>query len=368
MSEQCLADGQWPAARARAWADEHPWYCGCNFLPSSAVNFLEMWHPDTFDAATIERELGWAAELELNAVRVNLPFVAWERDRDGLMARLDRFLGMADRYGIATMPCLFDDCGFGGEEPDYGPQPDPVPGLHNGRAVASPGRAIVRARSHRPQLEAYVRDIVATFAQDRRIFVWDLYNEPGNGMVFARDGYSDVSDDLDPHSRALMRDTFAWARAVAPSQPLTVAAWRTPTEAHVPQTYTSRTDREALALSDVLSFHAYLPMQRTEQIILALEPEGRPLFCTEWMARAVASLIGDKLALMRSRNVGCFHWGLVRGRTQTHLPWPEELVRISGGVPDAATWFHDLLEPDGTPHDWREVALFRKICREARRS
>jgi hypothetical protein len=98
-------------------------------------------------------------------------------------------------------------------------------------------------------------------------------------------------------------------------------------------------------------------MQRTERIIAWLAAHGRPMFCTEWMARAVTSRIADQLGLMRRRDVGCFHWGLVRGRTQTHLPWPAAL--LGGGSHDGVTWFHDLLEPDGSPHDPEEIALIR---------
>jgi len=359
MSTEELAEGQWPAARARDWAATQPWRCGCNFLPSTAVNFLEMWHADTFDQRTIERELGWAAEIGLNALRTNLPFLVWRHDRDGLITRIDTFLDIAAGRGLATMLCLFDDCGFGGEEPVYGPQPEPVPGIHNSRAVASPGRATVMDRAAWPDLERYVRDMIAAFAGDDRVFVWDLYNEPGNGMVFARDGLGDVAAPLEQHSHDLMRETFRWARAVGPSQPLTVGAWRTSTSDEV--VYAAPIDRDALALSDILSFHAYLPMQHTDRIIASLAPRGRPLMCTEWMARAVASRIADQLDLMRRRDVGCFHWGLVRGRTQTHLPWPEELIRRGGGHHDGSTWFHDLLEPDGSPHDVKEIEALRSI-------
>jgi hypothetical protein len=34
---------------------------GCNFLPSTAINQLEMSQADTFDPLTIDRELRWAA-------------------------------------------------------------------------------------------------------------------------------------------------------------------------------------------------------------------------------------------------------------------------------------------------------------------
>jgi hypothetical protein len=59
---------RWSEADANAWWRARPWLCGFNFLPSTAVNFIEMWHRDSFDAATIERELGWAAGLRLQRV------------------------------------------------------------------------------------------------------------------------------------------------------------------------------------------------------------------------------------------------------------------------------------------------------------
>jgi hypothetical protein len=36
---------------------------GADFLPSTAINELEMWQADTFDPATIDRELGWAEAI-----------------------------------------------------------------------------------------------------------------------------------------------------------------------------------------------------------------------------------------------------------------------------------------------------------------
>ena len=60
------ADGRWTARRAAAWYAQQPWLVGCNFLPSTAVNDVEMWQRrHVRPAATIERELGWAAILAL---------------------------------------------------------------------------------------------------------------------------------------------------------------------------------------------------------------------------------------------------------------------------------------------------------------
>ena len=53
----------WPVEKAAEWQKSHPWLVGCNFIPSNAINQLEMWQADTFDPATNDRELGWAEDL-----------------------------------------------------------------------------------------------------------------------------------------------------------------------------------------------------------------------------------------------------------------------------------------------------------------
>jgi len=346
---------RWSADEAQAWWDGKPWICGFNFLPSTAVNFLEMWYSDSFDPATIERELGWAGKIGFNAMRVNLHSLVWEHDRDGFLARIDHVMEIAQGAGIDTVLCLFDDCGFGGAEPVYGPQPDPVPGIHNSRAVACPGRDTVVDPTRRPVLESYLRDIVRSFANDPRVLFWDLYNEPGNRMEFVSGGFSKYDGDLDRHSLSLMEQAFDWARRERPAQPVTVAAWTTPLPGEDAHPYQTEIDRAALRLSDIVTFHAYWKADHVARFIDDLAGLGRPMLCTEWMARAVDSRIDDQLQLFHDRKVGCFQWGLVKGRTQTHLPWPADLVKAHGGAPDRSVWFHDLLHEDGRPYAPHEV-------------
>jgi hypothetical protein len=352
---------RWSASDAKSWWQARPWICGFNYLPSTAVNFIEMWHADTFDLATIEREFGWASEIGFNAVRVNLPFLGWTNDREGLIDRFDRLLGTARAHGLDTVPCLFDDCGFGGEEPIWGPQPDPVPGVHNSRAVASPGRAAVLNMGLRPALGDYVRDVIGAFRNDPRILFWDLYNEPGNRMDFEGAQYSEFDADLGSQALSLMESSFAIAREVCPDAPLTVAAWTTPLPDSDAHPYQTEIDRSALLNSDIVTFHAYWNRRRVTRFIDYLEVLDRPIICTEWMARQIDSRISDQLALFRDRGVGCFQWGLVKGRTQTWLPWPDDLVRAHGGRVDRSVWFHDLLHEDGRPYDANEVDTIRDL-------
>jgi len=353
---------RWSRKDANSWWAGTPWVCGFNFLPSTAVNFLEMWHPDSFDRATIERELGWAGSLGFNALRVNLHSLVWDHDAEGLMERLDWLMDVADRAGLLTVPCFFDDCGFGGAEPVYGPQPDPVPGVHNSRAVACPGRIALGDRARWQGYEAYVRGLTRAFRADRRVLFWDLYNEPGNRMIFTGQGAREHQPDFSADSLALMRASFDWARAEAPEQPLSVGAWTTPLPGSTDDPYQTEIDQVALDLSDIVTFHAYWDADHVDRFIDYLSSLDRPMLCTEWMARPIGSRICNQLELLKARDVGCFQWGLVRGRTQTNLPWPADLVEAHGGRADRSVWFHDILEGDGSAYDPAETSLIRKLA------
>jgi len=196
---------RWPAEKANAWYRALPWIVGCNFIPSTAVNQLEMWQAETFDPATIDRELGLATAIGMNSVRVYLHDLAWQADPDGFKRRVDRFLAIAQGHGIRPVLVIFDDCW--NEHPKIGKQPDPIPGVHNSGWMQSPGKAVVNDSARWGRLERYVGDIVGTFAGDERILFWDLYNEPGNSGQGVK-------------SLKLLQATFRWARVAGPTQPL----------------------------------------------------------------------------------------------------------------------------------------------------
>jgi len=119
---------QWSEQQAAEWEKQQGWICGFNYLPRTAINWTELWQRETFDAQTIDQELGWAHQAGYNQLRINLPFIVWQDDRDGLLARIDQFLSIAARHQIKVMLTLMDDCGFSGDEPFLGPQKAPEPG------------------------------------------------------------------------------------------------------------------------------------------------------------------------------------------------------------------------------------------------
>ena len=127
----------WSVEKAREWGKNLPWFRGSDFIPSTAINQLEMWQAETFDSVTIDRELGWAENIGFNCMRVYLHHVAWEIDKEGFKQRLGEYLSIADRHGIKTIFVIFDDCW----NPTYkaGKQPDPKPGIHNSGWLRDPG-------------------------------------------------------------------------------------------------------------------------------------------------------------------------------------------------------------------------------------
>jgi hypothetical protein len=323
---------RWTPGQARAWYERRAWPCGFNYLPSTAVNSTEFWQAETFDLPTIQRELAWGAELGFNTARVFLPFVVWRHDAAGLKTRIAEFLSAADEQKITTSFCLFDDCAFSKKDPWLGKQNEPVPGKMATSWTASPGHTLVNDRASWPELERYVRDIVGAFARDERVLMWDLYNEPGN------EGQGDKS-------LALVKHTFDWARTAGPSQPLTSGLWN-----YSPDF--GALNQALLDASDVLSFHSYTPLEGVRDIVARLKTHGRPVICTEYMARLCNSRFSTHLPYFKSEGVGAIHWGLVNGRMQTNFPWPSL-------KPTNDEWFHDIFHADGRPYKPDEFEVIR---------
>ena len=96
------AQQRWTEEQANAWYAQQPWPVGADFLPSNAINELEMWQADTFDPATIDRELGWAEGIGMNTMRVFLHNLLWEQDPKAFERRMDDFLSIAARHHIRT--------------------------------------------------------------------------------------------------------------------------------------------------------------------------------------------------------------------------------------------------------------------------
>ncbi len=348
-------EGRWSADRANTWYDKQPWPVGANFVPSSAINQLEMWQADTFDPETIGRELGWAAGIGMNTMRVFLHDIPWQQDADGFFGRIDRYLDIADGHGIRTLFVIFD--GVWHPEPRAGKQPAPVPGVHNSGWVQSPGKAILSDSAKQDSMKPYVQSLLRRYGSDRRVLMWDLFNEPDNPNPNSY-GANGRNIELDPQTKAraateLLKKTFQWAREVNPSQPLTAGVWagdylRNP----------SPIARLMLDESDVITFHSYDKPPRARQLAEGLKAMARPVLCTEYMARGNGSTFEGILPIFKELRIGAYSWGLVDGKSQTTCAW-STWQEPAKSEPDP--WFHDIFRRDGSPYRPDEVRFLRDI-------
>jgi hypothetical protein len=348
------ADAQpWSKAKAQAWYAKQPWPVGSNYIPSNAINELEMWQAGSFDPARIDQELGWAQGLGMTTMRVFLHDLLWDQDKQGFKQRIEQFLVIAARHHIKPIFVLFDSCWD--PEPVLGPQHPPIPGVHNSGWVQAPGTKILDDPSSYPRLEAYVKDVVGSFAKDDRILAWDVWNEPDNdgGGNYA------AEEPKDKFARVaqLLPQVFAWARSQEPTQPLTSGVWHDDDWSKL--TSLNAVERTQLTQSDIITFHNYdfpeVFLQRVQQ----LRGYGRPMICTEYMARSAGSTVDGVLPVGKKLDVGMINWGFVSGKTQTIFPWDSWQRPYTLQPP--VIWFHDLLKGDGTPYRQREADIFRAL-------
>ena len=342
--------GRWSADRANRWYQAQDWPVGANYITSTAINQLEMFQPGTYDPRRIDTELGWARFHGLNTARVFLHDQLWAQDPRGFQTRLAQFVGIAARHRIKPLFVLFDSCWD--PFPKSGRQRAPRPGVHNSGWVQSPGAERIDDRRYTRTLQAYVTGVLSQFRNDDRVLGWDLWNEPDNP---SRE-YSDVErSDKQELVANLLPQVFGWARSVDPRQPLTSPVWDGEW-ADSPRRSTITGIQ--LDNSDVITFHNYADPATFESRIGELSPLGRPILCTEYMARTLGSTIDGNLPIAKRHNAGALNWGLVAGKTQTYFPW-DSWDHPYTAIPKV--WFHDLLRPDGRPFRDSEIQAIRTL-------
>lgn len=185
---------------AAAPADTSRWI-GSNYTPAYCVNAVQMWHE--FRPDVIERELAAARRFYgINTLRVFLHNLVFDNEKDELLRRVDRFIGICEKHGIKPGFVFFDDC-WNHEGIEFGPQPPPVDGRHNGRWAACP-QDRERRDENLPKFKAYVQEIIQAHREDRRVLFWEIFNEPDRSEFSAR----------------LRKSGYAWAKEVRPVQPV----------------------------------------------------------------------------------------------------------------------------------------------------
>ena len=341
---------RWSSERAAEWFEKNGWMVGCNYIPHNAINQLEMWQEETFDPFLIDKELSWAASLGFNTIRVFLHHLLWEQNPQGFLERIDLFLSIAHKHGIKSMLVLFD--AVWDPHPKLGRQPEPRLNVHNSGWVQCPGYDVLNDPNRYDGLHSYVHGVVDHFKNDERVLIWDLFNEPDNMnlMSYKDDDYALHKAEL---SMQLLKKTINWVRVINPIQPITMAPWQNDWSC---DTKISVLDNYMFTHSDIISFHCYEDKAGTEKRIIELKRFGRPMMCTEYMARPFGSTFQEILPLFREHGIGAYNWGFVAGKSQTHCPWDSWQTRYEA---EPQLWFHDIFRANGEAYNQEEVDFLR---------
>ena len=354
-----LAAGQrWTEKQAADWYQRQPWLVGANYIPASAIHPLEMWQAETFDPKRIDLELGWAESLGMNTMRVFLHDLLWQEDASEFRQPMDTFLTIAQKHGIRPMFVGFDSCWD--PMPVLGTQRVPRPGVHNSGWVQSPGAKVLQDLSQYSRLEAYTNGVIGAFAKDSRVLAWDLWNEPDNLN-------SGSYGPLEPKDKVqlvehLLPMVYVWARSAEPTQPSTSGVWNGDWS-FLEQL--SPAGKIQIEQSDVITFHSYSSGEKFEERVKMLQGYGRPVLCTEYLARGVASTFQGTMPIALKYRVAVINWGLVDGTTKTYLPWDSWAKPYVDRQP--AAWFHEVFRADGAPYLIEETEFIRRMAAEGRK-
>lgn len=109
--------------------------------------------------------------------------------------------------------------------------------------------------------------------------------------------------------------------------------------------------------SDVITYHDYQEASLHKQVIEILKVNGRPLICTEYMARTRNSRFSTVLPMLKNKKAGAINRGFVDGKTNSIYAWDTPLP--NGEEP--IEWFHDIFKKEGTPYREDEINLIRKL-------
>ncbi len=344
------ANPRWSVEKANQWYAGQPWLVGANFAPSTAINQLEMWQADTFDPQTIDRELGWAEELGMNFMRVFLHDLLWQQDSEGFLQRVEQFLTIADKHHIKIMFVPLDS--VWDPFPRLGKQRAPKPHVHNSGWLQSPHIDLLKDPARHDELEGYIKGLLTRFQHDKRVLLWDLYNEPDNHNVESYGSFE--PENKGELAVQLLHKLFQWAWQVRPDQPLSVCLWKGSWE----EGKLDELNRIAVDYSDVITYHHYGPFIDLKAQTELLFPYNRPLICTEYMARPTGSTFMSALPYFKKYRIGACNWGFVAGKTQTQYPWDSWEQTYTAEPP---LWFHEILRPDGSPYDVNEVEFIKMM-------
>ncbi|MCC6581467.1 MAG: cellulase family glycosylhydrolase [Phycisphaeraceae bacterium] len=262
----------------------YAWLRGFTVVPSWGARIEEAWWK--YEPNRFREEVALATQVHANCIRLWIDFTAWMVDPDTITARFMDAVAAIDEQGMKTMPCLFNR--WHDMQWDYGGQY--MDDMY---------------RDWKPKLE-YVRTLVNPLANDPRILLWDLCNEPQA---------SNLDEDWAKREYAWLTEVAAAARQAGARQPITIGTATLGGAANV----------ELFApLCDVLCAHPYAHTRTDLQKLIAGFADlskriGKPMLANETIPGALddlarAAVTRFYVELLAEAGFGWMGWAMKEGK------------------------------------------------------
>lgn len=218
---------------------------GFNYDGSWGTSGLDVWHHHDHGRMSIEIARGKRYFPEWNTARWWLSHEAFQRDPERFLANFEAGLAIFASHGIKVVPVLFNRwrdpfCDFGGVPIDH-----ILPWVSAWTQADDLFASVDVEGRHVAPVEilfaAYLDAVVGAHAEDDRISMWDLCNEPFMGVYV-----DDPSSELRRAELTWLKWVAAKAREVGASQPLTIGNYASATAVKLTEPFT-----------DIISFHPY---------------------------------------------------------------------------------------------------------------
>jgi hypothetical protein len=300
---------------------------GFMYEPSYAWTEVDVWHH--FDPKIINLELSRGKKYfpGLNALRISLSADAYKRNPARFLSNLDRYLDIAAGHGLAVTATLFNR--WHDSALDFG-----------GIYVDNFWRG---EKQYRNVYSSYVKAVISKFAGDKRIFLWDVANEPLHEI----NRYPDIFK--------MELDWLGWiyqdCKVAGAQAPLCVGLWGECRDCL----------EKVEPISDVLTIHSYLsPYITKERFVARLEGwvdlarrSKKPLLITEscWGADTDAKRVENmrfEFGEHKKRNLGFF-------AVMLHWSYRIDCHDASDGLPVGHMQNLEFIKKDGTLREGHEV-------------
>ena len=237
---------------------------GFNYQSAETAGHPEMWAK--YNPAVTERDLDYAKRLNLNQIRVFVPYAAWESDKEALKKDLQHFVRAAHARGMGVMPTMMYRFGE------------------------------FRDKSKWENARPFVTDLVADIGKEPGLEIWDVENEPECCKL-----------PPSPDNRLRMEHAMYMAKMFHEIDPVT------------PVTIGATFAENMIAMGDavdVLSFHDYLTTRALIRADIAKAKAyaakvGKPLINTEIACIARANPYDVAIQEHMDAHVGWYIWELM---------------------------------------------------------